>query len=123
MLLNEFQDAVILKRVRRIETEQSGVRDSSSAAQYAADAERFLSVTAGMAECEWSVEDHAWLRLRQRSVLNRTASGREALKDFEDAPILMDTRRKTMRQDDGADQVNQAELLRVAEREKIPILG
>ena len=72
---NEFEDVVILREVHRIERD-AGVADAAAAAAYQQDADRFLQVTAGMADCTWTREDHAWLSRRNRSFLARAASGR-----------------------------------------------
>ena len=54
----EFEDVVILRRVHRID-ETGGCADPIAAAAYKDDADRFLEVTNGMANCTWTLQDHA----------------------------------------------------------------
>ena len=73
LLREEFQDVVILQNVHRIEKEASGM-DAVEAAQYEADADRFLRLTAGLADCVWTPEDYAWLRNWSVFLLTRPES-------------------------------------------------
>ena len=57
----EFQDVCILRTVHRVDRGESGAVPTSATVKYAAEADRFLDVTAKMADCTWSLEDHAWL--------------------------------------------------------------
>ncbi len=49
--------------------------------------------------------------------------GRKQVEDFSDAMLLMDGRGKNAQGEDGAVQVNQTELFRIAERDEVPVLG
>ena len=122
LLREEFEDVVILREVHRVQRADA-CQDDAAAAHYAAEADRFLDVVGGMANCTWTAEDYAWLSKRQQSSLSRTPEGRAEIQEFTDALLLMDGRRKNARGEDGAVQVNQVELFRVAERDKVPVLG
>jgi hypothetical protein len=116
----EFRDVVILQKVWRLDDGHDGMSAEERAA-YREAADRFLSVTRGMVDCTWTPEDRDWLAQRNRTVLARTREGRAALREFEDAPLLMDGRRKNKQGHDGAMQVNSAILRRHAARVKKPI--
>ena len=51
MLVGEFEDVVLLSEVHRIDRDLSGVSEAE-AARYAEEADRFLQVTAGLADCK-----------------------------------------------------------------------
>ena len=74
-----------------------------------------------MADLEWTREDHAWLSQRNRSFLKLTEEGRAELVGFEDAPLLMDGRKRNARGEDGAQQYNAAELQKLSRRTGKPI--
>ena len=115
----EFEDVVILQKVHRsLDGDGSNVSLSEVCA---AEQQRFLDVTGRMADLEWTREDHAWLSHRNRSSLKLTPEGREELKGFEDAPLLMDGRRRNARGEDGAQQYNAAELQKMFRRSGNPI--
>ena len=117
----EFQDVVILRNVHRIDREAKNM-SPEAAAQYEQDAVRFLEVTNGMANCTWTLQDHAWLSRRNRSFLERTEAGRAELAEFDDALVLMDGRKANVRGEDGAAQVNKRKLLKVAQETSKPVL-
>ena len=118
---DEFEDVVILREVHRIDKAVHGLSPEAGE-RYIQDAERFLQVTGGMAECTWTLEDHAWLSKRNKSRLVLSESGRREVASFQDAPLLMDGRRRRADGTDGAEQVNEQELCRLAQKTGHPIL-
>ena len=91
-------------------------------AVYAAEADKFLDVTAKMVDCSWTPQEHAWLARRNRSRLELTESGQKTLKAFADAPLLMDGKQKKASGEDGAMQVNERELQRLSSKTGRPML-
>ena len=118
----EFQDVVILREVHRIERQADSLSDEEQR-HYADEAEKFLEVTDRMADCCWTLQEHAWLARRNRSRLSLTEKGREELLAFVDAPLLMDGRKRRANGEDGAEQVNHRELNRLAAQTGVPILS
>ena len=108
-----FEDVAFLRQVHRYEDARPDLSPDMQQL-YRRDAERFLKVTRGMAECTWSAMDHAWLARRNRSALQQTQEGRAELKRFEDAPILMDGRRDRVTGEVGANKINQLKLEKVS---------
>ena len=90
-----FKDAVLLRQVHRDVDEKADIPEAQRA-EYRRDAQRFLDVTRGMADCKWTREDHAWLSRRNRSILQQTEEGREELRKFKNAPLLMDGRKRVL---------------------------
>ena len=88
---------------------------------YRSEADKFLSVTSRMAELEWTQHDHSWLAKRNRSALMATEEGRREIEQFNNAPLLMDGRRKNAAGEDGAEQFNAMELRRLSRRTGRPI--
>ena len=119
LFIEEFEDVVILQKVHR--SLDAGGRNSSLSEACAAEQRRFLEVTRRMADLEWTREDHAWLSQRNRSLLKLTQEGRAELVGFEDAPLLMDGRKRNARGEDGAQQYNAAELQKLSRRTGKPI--
>jgi hypothetical protein len=74
--------------------------------EYRRDAEEFLKVTRGMADCTWTRQQHTWLSRRNPRVLQQTADGRHELEKFADAPVLMDGRKDRVTKEVGANRVN-----------------
>ena len=122
MLVGEFEDVVLLSEVHRIDRDLSGVSEAE-AARYSEEADRFLRVTSGLADCKWTEEDHRWLSRRNRQQLLRTAEGRAQVAECDKGLLLMDGVKKNARGEDGAEQLNQEELKRLAEKAKCPILS
>ena len=83
---DSFQDAVLLRQVHRFEDENANV-PGARREDYKQDAQRFLDVTRGMADCTWSMDDHAWLSRRNRARWQQTPEGREELRRFDTAPL------------------------------------
>ena len=96
-----FKDAVLLRQVHRYVDEKADIPEAQRA-EYRRDAQRFLDVTRGMADCKWTREDHAWLSRRNRSILQQTEEGREELRKFKNAPLLMDGRKTRVTGEVGA---------------------
>ena len=115
----EFEDVVILQNVHRSLVGDGSAGSLSEVGQ--AEQQRFLEVTRRMADLEWTREDHAWLSQRNRSSLKMTAEGRAELVGFEDAPLLMDGRKRNARGEDGAQQYNAEELKKLSHRSGKPI--
>ena len=55
---DSFTDAVLLRQVHRYEDQYNDV-PSARREEYKEDAQRFLDVTRGMADCSWTLADHA----------------------------------------------------------------
>ena len=104
-ILQEFEDVVILREVHRLDDGHDRMT-APERAKYRDEADRFLQVTAGMANCEWTSVDHQWLSSRNQSKLMATEAGRAEIKKFENAPLLMDGRKKDVFGRDGADKLN-----------------
>ena len=77
----------------------------------------------GMAELTWSREDHSWLAKRNRRILQQTQEGRAELRNFDDAPLLMDGRVDTVSGAVGANRINRLKLEQVSADTKKPILS
>ena len=110
-------DAVILREAHRIDRGEGRGLSGEGLERFRKDAEKFQEVTGRMASCEWSRVEHAWLAGRNRSRLSA-----EEVRRFEDAPLLMDGKKKKSDGEDGADQMNARELVKLAAREDRPIL-
>ena len=115
-----FDDVVILRDVHRVDYGAADLSESERAT-YREEAERFLEVTARMADCTWSLKDYEFLQARNKSFLRRTPEGRQELESFEDAPLLVDSRKKRNSGNDGALEINLRELEKVAVKRKVPI--
>ena len=59
-----------------------------------------------MADCTWTLDDHDWLSRRNRSRLQQTPEGREELRRFDTAPLLMDGRVTRVTGEIGANRIN-----------------
>ena len=112
---------MLLQRLQRLDMGHDEMAPEERA-EYVAEAERWREVIRRMADLEWTPEDHEWLSKRNRSVLELTERGREELKAFESATLLMDARRRTGGRQDVADVHNARELRRHAARVGKPIL-
>ena len=91
-------------------------------AAYVEELETFLEVTERVGNLTWTLADHAWLARRNRSALTAAE-----VKEFEQAPMLMDTRKQKRgasegEDADGADLVNARELEKLARKTGEPIL-
>ena len=117
---NCFDDVVLLRQVHRFADEKAGLSESQQE-KYKKDAARFLETTRGLADCSWKPADHAWLSQRNRSVLQQTAEGREQLREFENAPLLMDGRQDRVTGEVGAIRINQLKLEQLSARTGKPI--
>jgi len=116
-----FQDVVMLREVFRADRGSDSMSESERRA-YVQELGGFLEVTDRMGDLTWTPEDHAWL-----SKLNRSARSEEERKEFEEAPMLMDTRKKKRgggegEEVDGADLMNARQLDALARRTGEPIL-
>ena len=123
----QFDNVVLVREVHRVYRGHEGMTERERA-EYVAEAERFLDVTGKMAECTWTSQDHAWLARRNRNKLKDTPAGRAELAAFDEAPLLMDGRKRRVTNiegggEDGADQMNDFELTRLASRTGKPIVS
>ena len=76
------------------------------------------------ADLDWTREDWRFLAKRNASAILTTAEGREVYqREFQDALLLMDTRKATAGQEDGADRYNAQRLERLAREKDVPILS
>ena len=117
---DSFEDVAFLRQVHRYSDFREGL-SSERQKEYSADAARFQKVTRGMAECTWSMDDHAWLSRRNRSIVQRTPEGRAELARFEDAPLLMDGRVDRITGEVGANTVNRLKLNQCSAASQKPI--
>ena len=77
-----------------------------------------------MADLDWDREDWRWLSKRNKRNLLCTAAGRnEYEREFGNALLLMDGKRRNAKGEDGADAYNAEELERLSARTGEPILG
>ena len=117
---DSFKDAVLLRQVHRYVDEKSDVAVDKRE-EYKKDASRFLDVTGKMADCTWTQEDHEWLSRRNRSRLQQTPEGREELRRFDTAPLLMDGRVTRVTGEAGANRVNLLRLEELSATSRKPI--
>lgn len=107
LFFNEFEDPVILLVTHRVGEVGNPSWGSERLAQYQLDAKPFLDVNWRMADLDWTREDWRFLARRNASALLTTAEGRaEYEREFKDAPLLLDTKQQTAKQEDGADRYN-----------------
>ena len=124
LFLDEFQDVAMLLEPHRVDESGDATWSDARRAQYQRDAQRFMQVTRRMADLEWTREDRRFLASRNASALLSTDEGRAVYeREFKDAPLLMDTKTPTARQEDGADRYNAERLERLAREKGVPILG
>ena len=118
---NSFDDVCLLRQVHRYVDEKSDMppelRD-----EFKRDAVKFIKVTRGMADCTWEQCEHAWLSRRNRSHLQQTPQGREELRKFDAAPLLMDGRKDRVTGEVGANKINQLRLERLSAEKRKPIV-
>ena len=88
MARESFDDVVILRQIFRADRGSESMSEGERQA-YVQDLEEFLRVTDRMGDLTWVPGDHAWLSKRNRSALSA-----EELKEFQEAPMLMDTRKQ-----------------------------
>ena len=123
MTRESFEDVVMLKEVFRVDRGSDDMSDAERRA-YVGEADHFLDVTGRMGNLTWTQEDHAWLSRRNRSALSEAER-----KEFEEAPMLMDTRKRRSgggeggEEVDGADLLNARELQALSRRTGEPILA
>ncbi len=124
LFLEEFEDVVQLLETHRVDEDGDKSWSEERRAQYQRDAQEFLKVTRRMADLEWTRADWRFLAKRNASALLATAEGRAVYeREFKDAPLLVDTKKATARQEDGADRYNAERLERLAREKDVPILG
>jgi len=120
-LRDEFQDVVLLRNVHRRDDGDAKTMAPDVLKKYQDEADRYQRVMLGLVDCTWRPEDHAWLASRCRSRLAATEAGRQELKNFEHAPLLMDSKKRLNTGEDGADQQNAVEIRRLACKTGQPI--
>ena len=118
---NSFEDVVLLRQVHRHVDDNEDL-PAERREDYRRDATRFLDVTRGMADCTWTQADHAWLSRRNRSALQQTREGRDDLREFDAAPLLMDGRKDQVTGAVGAIKVNQLRLEQLSAETGKPIV-
>merc|ERR1712078_926084 len=93
--------------------------------EYRQEANEFLRVMRGMADCTWTPADWAWLSRRNRSSLQQTEEGRKQLREFDGpenpAPLLMDGRKDRLSGEQGAIRINRLKLNELSGRTGKPI--
>ena len=127
MFFKEFRDVVILRTVHRTydptDDRVKNIATEEERQKFLQDSDKFQEIMEKMSDLSWTSEEHAWLAsARNRSVLARTEEGRREVDSFEDAPILIDTRKQRQTGEDGADRMNALQLRKVASRQGVPIL-
>ena len=110
-------DVVILREIHRIDRGEGRGLGDREQEEFRREADKFQEVTGRMASCEWTRPEHEWLSRRNYSRLSAEERAR-----FEDAPLLMDGRRMKSDGQDGAEQMNGRELVKLATRADRPIL-
>jgi PIF1 helicase. len=120
LLRNSFEDVALLRQVHRFSDESTDLPPEKRE-EYRAAAVKFLEVTRGMADCTWEQQEHAWLSRRNRSVLQQTQEGRQELRKFDNAPLLMDGRQDRVTGEVGANRINQLRLERLSAESQKPI--
>ena len=118
---DSFHDVVILRQVWRHSSSNKSLSPERQEA-YRRDAAEFLEIMRGLADCTWTIKQHMWLSRRNRSVLQQTVEGREELKAFADAPLLMDGRKDRVTGEVGANRINRMHLEELSRKTKQPIL-
>jgi hypothetical protein len=118
---NSFEDVCLLRQVHRYSDAKIGL-SAEKAEDYRRDAVRYLKVMRGMSDCTWSQDDHGWLSRRNRSLLQQTKEGREELRVFEKAPLLMDGRKDRVTGEVGANRMNNLRLERLSAETQKPIV-
>jgi hypothetical protein len=77
LVREECEDVVILRGMHRRDDGEH-IENATERQAYCAEADEFVRVCRGMADCEWTRQDHAWLSRRNRSVLIDGYRGRSA---------------------------------------------
>ena len=120
---HEFDDVVLLEqRHRLVDPEKENIAEGQKEA-FVDDLTRFREVCERLAELTITREDIAWLSRRNRSRLSA-----EERRLFDEAVLLMDTRKQRVErggevtQLDGADYKNLEELYKLAARKGVPIV-
>ena len=125
----EFDDAVLLTHRHRLADPKKldGIPPEDHEA-YVRDAETFADVTERMSDLSWSKTDHAWLSRRNRAEILKQPGGAEQLKAFDQAVVLMDTKKQrtgrpgeAQEKLDGADLKNLEELMKLARNTGVPV--
>ena len=119
-LRNTFEDVVVLRQVHRYREFDPDLAPEKQKL-LKEDAERFLDVTRGMAECTWTQQDHGWMSKRNRTRLQMSEEGRKELKQFDDAPLLMDGRVDRVTGEAGANKINMLKLFKMSADKQRPI--
>jgi hypothetical protein len=135
----EFDDVVCLQKRHRVcksaeemppqERDEFLALSPEMQAKYVADAAKFEEVTARLSDLSWTREDRDWLAQRDRAALLRRPDGEAIVRQFDQAPLLTDTRKQRIAAEeaelgeaqDGADSMNLQELWKLARRTKVPI--
>ena len=77
-----------------------------------------------MADLEWTRQDWQSLAKRNKHLLLSTAGVRATFdREFKDAPLLLDGKKRNARGEDGADRYNAERLERLSQETCLPILG
>ena len=120
---HEFDDVVLLEqRHRLVDPEKENIAEGRKEA-FVDDLTRFREVCERLAELTITREEFAWLSRRNRSRLSA-----EERRLFDEAVLLMDTRKQRVErggevtQLDGADYKNLEELYKLAARKGVPIV-
>ncbi len=124
LFLFEFEDVALLRATHRVEHEGDKSWPEERRARYRHDADKFLEVTRRMADLEWTRPDWQWVAQRNKRTLLMTEEGRATYeREFKDAPLLFDGKKRNARGEDGADHYNAERLERLSRESGLPILG
>jgi hypothetical protein len=121
LLRDEFEDAVILRNVWRLDDGDDSMSAAERAA-YRAEADMFADVTAAMADISWSRSQYSWLAGFSRSALRSSKRGQDHLRNIDDGVLLMDCKKAAPNRPDTADTRNLESLQAVAEKQGVPIV-
>ena len=124
--LQVFDDVALLRNTDRMDEDGDESWSVERRQAYKANARKFLEVTRRMADLEWTRQDWQFLAKRNKRTLLSSAEGKATYdREFKDAPLLFDGKKRNARGEDGADRYN-AERLEQLLRETescLPILG
>ena len=120
---HEFDDVVLLEQRHRLVDPKKEKVPEEQMDVFVDDLNRFREVTERLAELTITRDDIAWLSRRNRSRLSA-----EERRLYDDAVLLMDTRKQRVErgseatQLDGADYKNLEELYKLAARKGVPVV-
>ena len=124
LFLQEFDDVALLLNAHRVDEDGDETWSAERREAYKANAQKFLEVTRRMADLEWTRQDWQFLAERNKRTLLSSAEGKATYdREFKDAPLLFDGKKRNARGEDGADRYNAERLEQLSRESCLPILG